>query len=190
MKEPSAQPASESVDLKDQALAAFLAWLIPGLGHWYQGRRAKAALFFICIMGLFVYGLYLSSSNQPSFDGHGKIGYARAVYFSWRPEDRRWAYICQAGVGLPAFPALIQANRMSNQQKVWCDGFMAPPWPSGELREKAAQNDRDNPNLTQPSLHDLGRVLHRYFELAGFFTMVAGLLNVLAIYDAFAGPVH
>ena len=28
-----------------------------------------------------------------------------------------------------------------------------------------------------------------FFELGTLFTMVAGLLNVLAIYDAFAGPV-
>ena len=32
-------------------------------------------------------------------------------------------------------------------------------------------------------------MLGRYFELATTLTMIAGLLNVLAIYDAFAGPV-
>ena len=61
--EPSEKPVEEAIDLKDPALAALLAWLVPGLGHWYQGRRAKAVLYFICIMGLFAYGVYLSSSN-------------------------------------------------------------------------------------------------------------------------------
>ena len=178
------QAAEETIDLKDPALAAFLAWLIPGLGHWYQGRRAKAALYFICIMGLFAYGVYLSSSNEKCIQGDGTIGYGRAVYFSWRNGDRRLAYLCQVGVGLPALPALVQANRMGNHRKVWLGGFMAPPRlsaPSG--------GDREDPNLDQPTPHDLHRQLHRYFELAGFFTMVAGLLNVLAIYDAWAGPV-
>ena len=30
---------------------------------------------------------------------------------------------------------------------------------------------------------------HLYFELGTLFTMIAGLLNILAIYDAYAGPV-
>src|SRR5262245_54445208 len=29
------------VELKDPPLAAFLAWLVPGLGHIYQGRTGK-----------------------------------------------------------------------------------------------------------------------------------------------------
>jgi hypothetical protein len=171
VKESTEQVAVETIELKEPALAAFLAWLIPGLGHWYQGRRAKAALYFVCIMGLFAYGLYLGGSST--------LGYGRAVYFSWRPGDERLAYLCQIGVGLPALPALVQANRMDNNRKVWCGGFMAPP----------RLSDREGPNVDQPKPGDLHRQLHHYFELAGFFTMVAGLLNVLAIYDACAGPV-
>jgi hypothetical protein len=171
--EASKSPTDTSIDLKDPALAAFLAWLVPGLGHWYQGRRAKAVLYFICILGLFVYGLYLSGSSS--------LGYGRAVYFSWRPGDQRLYYLAQIGVGVPALPALVQANRMSNQRPVWFGGFMAPPRPDGAKI--------DSPNADQPTAGDLHRQLHHYFELATFFTMIAGLLNVLAIYDAWAGPV-
>jgi hypothetical protein len=176
----------EPLDLKDPVMAGFLAWLIPGLGHWYQGRRAKAVLYFVCIMGLFSYGVYLGGSDQKCLNGNGIVGYGRAVYFSWRPGDQRLLphYLCQVGVGLPALPALVQASRMSNHRKVFWGGFMAPPRlpsPSG--------NDREDPNFDQPTPHDLHFLLNRYFELAGFFTMVAGLLNVLAIYDACAGPV-
>ncbi len=173
------QPVAEPINLKDPILAALLAWLIPGLGHFYQGRRAKAALYFVCILGLFVFGLCLGSSNQPNVDGPGKIGYGRGVYFSWRPGDRSWPYLCQFWVGLPALPALVQASRMSHHEAVWWGGFMAPPRP--KVCEDA--------NKDQPTLHDLNRVLARRFELAWVFTTIAGLLNVLAIYDAFAGPV-
>ena len=88
--EPAEQAVEETIDLKDPGLAAFLAWLVPGLGHWYQGRRAKAALYFVCIIGLFAYGLYLSSSNEKCLDGNGTIGYGRAVYFSWRRATFGW----------------------------------------------------------------------------------------------------
>jgi hypothetical protein len=182
--ENSEHPAEEAIELKDPALAALLAWLIPGLGHWYQGRRAKAVLYFVCIMGLFGYGVYLSSSNLTCFAGKGTIGYGRAVYFSWRDGDHRLNYLGQIGVGLAALPALVQANRMGNHQKVWWGGFMAPP-----RLPAASVGEEDDPNFDQPTPQDLYRQLHYYFDLAGFFTVVAGLLNVLAIYDAWAGPV-
>ena len=148
-------PELIEVDLRDPMLAAFLAWLMPGAGHIYQGRIGKGLLFFVCIVGTFVYGLYL--------------GGGRVVYASWRPEDRNLAYLCQIGVGLPALPALVQAQRVrSGRQPLW-PGIMAPPSSPAEL---AAWHER----------------LHRYFDLGKIYTMIAGLLNVLAIYDAWAGP--
>ncbi|MCE5302441.1 MAG: hypothetical protein LLF97_04955 [Planctomycetaceae bacterium] len=174
---------SKTVDLKKPALAALLAWLLPGLGHWYQGRRAKAFLYFCCIMGLFFLGIYLSSSRAKCLEGSGTIGWGRAVYFSWRDGDHRWTYLCQAAVGSPAWPALIQANRMANHRKVWWNGLMAPP------RLPEAPLPDGDPNADQPTPNDLYHMDHHDFELASFFTLIAGLLNVLVIYDAWAGPV-
>jgi len=181
--------AEEQVDLKDPALAAFLAWLIPGLGHLYQGRLPKAVLFFVCIMGTFGYGVYLSGSSAKV--GGKEIGWGRSVYFSWREGDKRLPYICQIGVGLPAMPALVQAKRMSSGKRVWWNGFMAPPRMArldrhGQPVQQAGASD---PNAEQPTHHDLHRALHRYLELGMAYTMIAGLLNVLAIYDAWGGPV-
>ena len=187
MSENIEQSESQTIELKDPAMAGFLAWLVPGLGHFYQGRRAKALLYFLCIMGLFVFGLIISSSDENNVNREnntkreGKIGYGRAVYFSWKKGERTWGYICQAGIGLPALPALVQAARMNNHDPVWFGGFMAPPRPD--------RLDGNDPNKNQPTLHDLHRVLNRRFELGWVFTTIAGLLNVLAIYDACAGPV-
>jgi hypothetical protein len=184
MTEAPEKPAEETIDLKDPALAGVLAWLVPGLGHWYQGRRAKALLYFLSIVGIFAYGLYLSSSKEACLDGKGMIGGGRAVYFSWRDGDHRLAYLCQIGAGLPALPAIVQAYRMNNRQPVWLGGFMAPP-----RLPTSPGGDRDDPNFDQPTPNDLHHRLHHYFELATFYTMVGGLLNVLAVYDACAGPV-
>ncbi len=54
--------------LRDPAKSAFLAWLMPGLGHYYQGRRGKAFLYAVCVLGLFFLGLAL---------GEGKIAFWR-----------------------------------------------------------------------------------------------------------------
>jgi TM2 domain-containing membrane protein YozV len=170
----AAQQQPPPINLKDPVMAAFLAWLIPGLGHLYQGRIAKAILFFVCIMGIYVYGIYLG--------GNSELGYGRAVYFAFRDDDWRLNYICQIGVGLPSLPALVQAMRMSNGKEVFFNGFMAPPRQLNML-------DENNPNIHQPTLDKILRDLNLYFELGTFFTMVAGLLNVLAIYDAGCGPV-
>ena len=239
----------ESVDLKDPWLAAFLAWLIPGLGHLYQGRTAKAGLFFVCIMGTFLYGLYLGSGGQLllfnvalefqdelhrgvispdlrlDFENHqiflsdnagvsteeegnrwritdetvvytvtkegntlnifGRLGWGRVVYFSWQPGDRRLAYLCQVGIGLPALPALVQAGRVSKGERPLLGGFMAPAPLVGKRIRGSTEVDESG----QPTLSTLHRQLHRYFELGTVYTMIAGLLNILAVYDAWGGPV-
>lgn len=35
------------------------AWLVPGLGHWMLGRRGRAAILFLAIVGMFVLGLLM-----------------------------------------------------------------------------------------------------------------------------------
>jgi hypothetical protein len=174
---PKSPDDAVDIDLKDPAMAAFLAWLIPGLGHWYQGRRAKAVLYFVCIMATFCYGVYLG--------GNRELGWGRAVYFSWRDNEWRLPYLAQIGIGVPALPALVQAHRMANHQAVWWHGFMAPP----RLLDVSSANRPDEVNLDQPTLHELHRKLHQFFDLGTVFTMIAGLLNILAIYDAASGPV-
>ncbi len=165
-----------SIDLRDPVVAAVLAWLVPGLGHLYQRRFAKACLFFVCVMTIFAYGLAMGSLPEEGW-------YGRVVYYSWRPGDKRLFYICQVGAGLVALPALVQAHRMANHRRVWLAGFQAPP------RDPDARAHPDDPNRDQPTAHDLYSRLPRYFELGTVYTAVAGLLNLLAVYDAWGGPV-
>ena len=82
-------------------------------------------------------------------------------------------------------PALVQAVRASKGEKPWSK-FMAPPRP--DFTEQVSDSVR-SALADQPTLDDLNRKLHRFFEFATVYTMVAGLLNVLAIYDAWGGPV-
>ncbi len=162
--EPATRPEDEIVvDLRDPYVAAFLAWLFPGAGHMYQRRYGKGGLFMVCILATFFYGLFL---------GGGKV-----VYASMRAGDERYAYICQVGVGLPALPALVQAYRVNNGKAalpIFGTTIMAPPEIPPNRDELAEWNS--DPNIK--------------FDLGTLFTMVAGLLNVLAVFDAWGGPVY
>ena len=90
------------VDLRDPWLAAFLAWLWPGLGHIYQRRWGKGGLYMTCILGTFIYGLWL---------GGGRVVYASFREPDWH--DWHWAYVAQLGAGFPAMPAIVQSMRVT-----------------------------------------------------------------------------
>jgi hypothetical protein len=159
-------------------MAALLAWLVPGLGHIYQGRTAKGVLFFVCLVSTFVYGCYLGGSS--------KVGWGRVVYVAWRDDDTRLAYLCQVGIGLPALPAIVQASRAKKGKDPWWNGLMAPPRPEafGNGDDAAMRALAHQPTLDEINFH-----LRGYFELGTAYTMIAGLLNILAVYDAWGGPV-
>lgn len=147
------------LDLKNPTTAAILAWLIPGAGHLYQGRRGKGILFLVCILSIYFLGL--------------SMGGGRVVYAKWDNAEKRLPLICQLGVGLPTLPAFAQAYFVKNSKKpieIFGVRLMAPPL-------DAAEN---------ASLH---RKYGYLFEMGTLYTMIAGLLNVLVIYDAAAGPV-
>ncbi len=184
------------VQLRDPRWAALLAWLWPGAGHLYQRRYAKGMVFMICILSTFFFGL--------------AMGRGRVVYASTRPNDFRWHYFCQAGVGLPAFPALLQAAATRDGGEPWfqlCERYPAGTVTADGLREFAVIPPGDESFSGKPLIDGLmappaGNVtmerndvlgmwhseLGHWFEMGTLYTMVAGLLNLLVVYDAFAGP--
>ncbi len=42
-------------------MALAFAVLIPGGGHWYQGRRFKATIYTVCILSIFIWGMLLGN---------------------------------------------------------------------------------------------------------------------------------
>lgn len=150
------------VKLRNPWVAGLLAWLWPGSGHIYQGRYAKGILFMVCVLTTYFFGFAL--------------GDGRVVYASFTKPDIRYAYLCQVGVGIPALPAAVQYYRDRNGLAPLFGDFMVPP-------------GRVNHTTGDDRLSEWHADLKGYFEIATLYTMVAGLLNMLAIYDAFAGPV-
>jgi hypothetical protein len=71
--------------------------------------------------------------------------------------------------------------RVNSGREPLFDKFMAPPsdpTPHGRFGEAAGDDD----------LAIWNKELGNAFELGTLYTVIAGLLNILAIYDAYAGP--
>jgi hypothetical protein len=158
------------VDLRNRSFAAILAWLIPGAGHFYQHRYTKGCIFFVCILSAWILGFALGG-------GH-------VVYASWQPGDKRWHMILQAGVGAAALPAFVQGNHMRRHTKFgrtldsyepYWGGFMAPP------HRPVIESDADEVAAWY-ARRGAG------YEMGTWYTVIAGLLNILVIYDAYGGP--
>jgi hypothetical protein len=165
---PEYDDATNPVSLPNRMYAAPLAWLVPGLGHWIQGRRKKAVLLFACIMGLFLYGCLLGSDSE-----HGP---ARCVYRPIHKADQRLFYHpFQHGIGIPAIMMELQHLRVSDGKLPLFNGMMSPP-------------PREN-EVPGPTLDEIIRKNPDRFELGTLYTVVAGLLNLLAIMDVIEGPV-
>ena len=178
--------AEQSVDieLRDPRLAAFLAWLVPGLGHMYQGRTGKGVLFFVCIVGTFFYGMYI---------GGNRVVYASTAPVFSRQFLERWQYICQVGTGLPALPAIVQRERMRADKPPLpiLGDVMRPPRNMPLPGDSFESVDRSDPASRVQHPDELAKwnyELGDLFEIGTVFTVIAGLLNILAIYDAYGGP--
>jgi hypothetical protein len=161
------------IDLKNPWIVGGLAWLVPGLGHYYQGRLFKAILFAACIIPTFLLGMCLGSSQE--------IGFARNVYCSWREGDKRWFFIPQFCVGSVAIPAIAQSYLVDDGKTPFWNGAMSPPVLPGYSKNRHLQG--------RPTLDDIILKLGGKFELGTLFTVVAGLMNLLVLFDAIDGPI-
>jgi hypothetical protein len=182
-----------AIDLKSPAVAAALSWLVPGLGQLYQGRTLKGWLFMIPLLAAVVAGLVL--------------GGGRVAYWQWGSGERRLAFLGQAGIGVVALPALLQAARLAGPaREPWLGSqWFAPPLRPGQpvsaryaaavvRRDPDAEFDPPGPaNLARCRVDQLSlwhRRLGRLFEIGTLYTVLAGMLNLLVVYDAWSGPLH
>ncbi len=172
-----ANPATDKVPLPENAAtAALLSYLVPGLGQIYQGRVGKGILFFVCVYTLFFYGMYLGSwrnvylpdtvgdNNANNLNNPGNLPTLPANLYN-RPH-----FVGQFWVGVAAWPAVYQyyVYDLRRNDKPPLGGFERQP--SDEV------------------LQDLQRDGDKTWDLAWVYTVIAGVLNVMVIYDAFAGP--
>jgi hypothetical protein len=154
-------------------LAGFLSYLVPGLGQMVQGRVGKGLLFFFSLYGLFFFGQYLgdwrnvyiydsSSAQRQAQDGRGRLLEAVA--------DRA-RFFAQFWIGIAAWPAVVQH-------------FTYNP----DMPHPILGNYQRRP--TESELNDQIRNSDKSQDVGWMYTVIAGVLNILVIYDALAGPAY
>lgn len=153
-------------------VAGVLSFLVPGLGQIYQGRIGKGLLFFVCLLTLFHVGewmgnwqnVYLPPTGGEFAQDRGKSDLPRSLIL-------RWHYPGQFWIGIAAWPALWQ--------------FYDMPTPDPEKYPFLSRYQR------APREDDVNRFLvnsGKNPDLGLMYTVIAGVLNILVIYDAYAGP--
>jgi len=187
MATPDATPSVALAPRQYSLLGGLLSYLVPGLGQIYQGRVTKGLLFLVCLYGLFFYGLYLGEWQnvylQPLEDPNHRAPRDQSTVQMVLDRAR---FLGQVWIGVAAWPAIYQA---------WT--YYSRPQPRDDDAE------RDDDGKPQPASTLLGKVerippdqgLNEFLrrsdktpDLGWMYTVVAGVLNILVIYDAFAGP--
>jgi hypothetical protein len=108
-------------------LLSLAAWIVPGAGHLWLGRRSKGVIFLIALPMMFVFGLALQGALFPFQMSEPLVGLAA---------------VAEVGIGLPYFVAVALGLG------------------SGDVRAVT-------------------------YEYGNAFLIVAGLLNLLVVIDAY-----
>jgi len=166
--------------------AGFLSYLLPGLGQIYQGRTGKGALFMACLLTMFFAGnamgnwrnVYFPDPNDfpqttvrvPLAGALDLKGPVKAIF--WRLH-----FLGQFWIGMAAWPALWQYNGL------WVPSEAASPfWHNFQRGQTGlAEEGKLNEELTSSD---------KTPDVAWIYTVIAGVLNILVIYDAYAGPAY
>jgi hypothetical protein len=161
--------------------AGFLTLLLPGLGHIYQGRASKGIFFMASLLGLFHVGqamagwqaVFLPPVERPrnlQFDFHNLSAVERVSLLPTAFYNRLH-FVGQMWIGLPALPAWLQ--------------YFDIPVPLSN-RFPALRDYERTPD--ERSFNDFERVSDKTPSLGLIYTVIAGALNLLVIFDAVAGP--
>ncbi|HTU20842.1 MAG TPA: DUF6677 family protein [Gemmataceae bacterium] len=183
MSSAASSANASPLDQPSNPVAAVLSYLIPGLGQIYQGRIGKGILFFVCVYTMFFAGTYLGSGTVHLKDETFTV--TSNVYLPDTAEQNnpfnlprlaanlynRPQFAGQFWVGMAAWPAVWQYLSYDPRQEhgdALLGNFERTP-------SEAALN----------AVHTSGDKL---LELGWVLTVIAGVLNVMVIYDALAGP--
>ena len=176
---PEELPTSAPLPYHERSvLAGVLSFIIPGLGQIAQGRIGKGLLFMVVLLSMFFFGqalggwrnVYIPLPEDQRFAAPD--GRARRLPFAG--VFQRWHYAGQFFIGLAAWPALWQ--------------FYDMPMPEGEFWKTYQRGPREPHE--ERELNDQLVNSDKSPDVGWIYTVIAGMLNLLVIYDAYAGPAH
>jgi hypothetical protein len=216
---PTAPPRTYS------PLAAFLSYLVPGLGQIVQGRVGKGVLFLVCLYGLFFYGMalgnwqnvYVPSSPPPKegrrtsvldaitdrarFAGQFWIGaaawpallqhFAGTPYVELPDGSRGKIVLVEDPAAEEGFHLAVRSPRAADLRVLGQDGSSVEVQRDGQ-RERYPVKSLPllGGLMSEPDEGTINRQLRnadKKYDVGWMYTVIAGVLNILVIYDAFAG---
>lgn len=148
-------------------LAGVFALVLPGLGHLFLGQFRRAALVALGVLGLFFSGLFIGGIDAID-----------------KEEDTLW-FIGQSPVGVLTFATnYIHQTKYKGTDQAPLRG--RPPHRMADPNETINAQGILTPGGTAPVQRSLSRV----HDMGVLFTVIAGLLNVLAAIDAAFSPLN
>jgi len=152
--------------------AGVLSYLVPGLGQIFQGRVLKGVMFLVILLGLFTVGHAMGNGQNvylPPPEGQ-PTNVAGALYNS---VYQRLPFAGQFWIGIAAWPAILQ----------FFDVPVENAYPPLKTYMRAPRTREE-----EERVNDFIRNSDKMPDLGLIYTIIAGVLNILVIYDAYAGP--
>ncbi len=188
MQQPATAKDLETPTLprRCSVLAGFLSYLVPGLGQISQGRIGKGVLFMSCLLTMFFAGQAMGDWKNVYLPD-----LARGPENNW--ENNPWKlpkilnpaanvyhrpqFAGQFWIGIAAWPAIWQYNNMPVPAEA-----TSPFWHNFQRGPRDFNNE--------PELRRYLTNSDKTPDVAWVYTVIAGVLNILVIYDAFAGAAY
>src|SRR6516162_3093200 len=160
-------------------LAGVLSYLVPGLGQISQGRVAKGVMFMVILLGMFLLGQAMGQWRNVYMPGADEAD--NPIRRPLVSVYNRWHFAGQFWIGIAAWPAIYQFYHVDDQGA-------QPPLPNGEREfwrdyQRAPTSFAEEQELKLILTND-----DKSPDLGWVYTVVAGMLNILVIYDAVMGP--
>lgn len=151
-------------------LAGVLSYLVPGLGQLYQGRVAKGLLFLVCLYSLFFYGMALGNWQNVYIPDAYRVQPSTPLKTLGMNIYSRLQFVGQFWIGAAAWPAIYQYATYDDKE---------------EANKLLGTFQR---SVREEEVNRLQREGDKSWDLGWVYTVIAGVLNILVMYDAFAGP--
>jgi len=150
--------------------AGLLSYIVPGMGQIYQGRIGKGVLFLVCLYGLFFAGMAQGHWQNVYLPDTAKVNPPWGLPRPLANLYNRLQFAGQFWIGAVAWPAIWQYATFDEREDG--DPFF------GKFERTPREED----------INRLQRDGDKTWDLGWVYTVIAGVLNILVIYDAFAGP--
>jgi len=174
---PPGDPASLGTPpRRPDLVAASISYLVPGLGQIYQGRVGKGLLFLVGLYGLFFYGMFLGHWSNVFLADTAARNPAWNLPVLATNLYNRPHFAGQFWIGTAAWPAIWHyTHDPANQSR-------------GPINTRQEFFAKFEAAPSEDELNELQRDDDKHWDLGWVYTVIAGVLNVLVIYDALAGP--